>query len=49
MDIAIALEKRTSRPARPALCVADDFVMSLVKRVSKPKLFVNPLDDSMNI
>lgn len=27
---------RTSRPARPARCIADDFVISLVKRVSKP-------------
>lgn len=27
---------RTSRPARPARCIAEDFVISLVKSVSNP-------------
>ena len=26
----------TSRPARPARCIADDLVISLVRRVSNP-------------
>ena len=30
----------TSRPARPARCRAEDFVMSFVNSVSKPSLFV---------
>lgn len=33
----------TSRPARPARCIADDFVMSLVRRVSKPMCTSEPL------
>jgi hypothetical protein len=28
----------TSRPARPARCIAEDFVISLVSRVSKPEV-----------
>lgn len=32
---------RTSRPARPARCIADDLVMSRVNSVSKPTLNVS--------
>lgn len=31
----------TSRPARPARCIADDLVMSRVSRVSKPEFRMN--------
>jgi len=31
------MKRRTSRPARPALCIAEDFVISRINKVSKPE------------